>query len=200
MPDSAARKASVKRETKETRIDLELDLDGTGKYSISTGCGFFDHMLELFTLHGKFDLNLMCEGDKHTGFHHIVEDCGICLGRAFDEALSDRRGIARYGSVILPMDEALILAAADICGRSFVGFDISLPGERAGDFDSELLLEFLLSFSRSSGITLHMRKLSGENTHHIIECAFKALARTLRAAVAEDTGFKGDIPSTKGTI
>lgn len=194
------RKASVTRNTKETRITLNLNIDGRGTYNISTGCGFFDHMLELFSKHGKFDLELLCEGDKHTGFHHTVEDSGICLGRAFDEALSDRRGIARYGDVVLPMDEALVLAAVDIGGRSFLGFDLNVPSKPSADFDPELIKEFLISFSRSAGITIHIRKLAGENSHHITECAFKAFARALRAAASADAGFEGDIPSTKGTI
>ena len=194
------RKASIKRDTKETRISLELNIDGSGKYKVSTGCGFFDHMLELFALHGRFDLELTCEGDKHTGFHHTIEDSGICLGRAFDKALSDRRGIARYGSVMLPMDESLVLACADICGRALLCFDLDVPSERVGDFDSELLKEFLLSFTRCAGITLHLRKFAGENSHHIIECAFKAFARAMRLAAAADDGFLGEIPSTKGSI
>lgn len=194
------RTASAARVTDETSIELSLSLDGTGMYDIDTGCGFLNHMLELFTRHGHFDLTLRCRGDVQVDYHHTVEDVAIVLGRAFSEALADRAGINRYGHIILPMDEALILAAVDIGGRATVGYALEIPTEKVGDFDTELVKEFVLAFARSLGASIHLRSLAGENSHHIIEGAFKALARALRMAVAIDEKFASEIPSTKGTI
>lgn len=194
------RTASTARATDETQISLTLNLDGAGNYDIDTGCGFFNHMLELFTRHGRFDLMLHCQGDVQVDYHHTVEDIGIVLGRAFGEALGDRAGIQRYGSITLPMDEALILAAVDIGGRAAVGYALEIPTEKVGDFDTELVKEFLLAFARSLGAAVHVRQLAGENSHHIIEGAFKALARAMRQAVSIDSALAGEIPSTKGTI
>ena len=194
------RSASITRNTQETQIQLTLTLDGSGNYAVSTGCGFLDHMLELFARHGRFDLELTCHGDLHVDAHHTVEDVAICLGRAFDQALADRRGITRYGSVILPMDEALILAAVDISGRPALGYALDIPAQRVGDFDTELVKEFMAALVRAMGASIHLRQLAGENSHHIIEGAFKALARALRQAVAIDPACGDEIPSTKGTI
>ena len=194
------RTASAARVTDETSIELSLSLDGTGMYDIDTGCGFLNHMLELFTRHGHFDLTLRCRGDVQVDYHHTVEDVAIVLGRAFSEALADRAGINRYGHIILPMDEALILAAVDIGGRAAVGYALEIPTEKVGDFDTELVKEFVLAFARSLGASIHLRSLAGENSHHIIEGAFKALTRALRMAVAIDEKFASEIPSTKGTI
>lgn len=194
------RTATVVRNTNETKISLTLDLDGTGVGKIHTGCGFLDHMLELFARHGRFDLELSCAGDLHVDAHHTTEDVGIALGRAFDEALEDRRGIRRYGSMVLPMDEALILAAVDISGRACLGYALEIPTQKVGDFDTELVEEFMMAFSRTLGAAIHLRQLAGTNSHHIIEGAYKALARALREAVALEPGFEHEIPSTKGTI
>jgi imidazoleglycerol-phosphate dehydratase len=194
------RKAKITRKTKETDISLELCLEGAGRCSVDTGCGFLDHMLELFSAHGSFDLAIKCVGDTNVDYHHTVEDVAIVLGRAFDEALMERRGICRYGSFILPMDEALVLAAVDISGRGVLGYGLSFPTEKIGDFDTELVREFMSAFSRNLGAAVHLRQLAGENSHHIAEAAFKALARALKAAVAIDASSPGRIPSTKGTI
>lgn len=194
------REAEIKRKTAETDIELRLRLDGSGSCSVSTGVGFLDHMLELFARHGNFDLELRCTGDVHVDGHHTTEDVAIVLGRAFDEALAERRGICRYGSCILPMDEALILAAVDISGRGVLGYALEIPAPRVGDFDTELTKEFMAAFSRSLGAAVHLRQLAGENSHHIIEGAFKALARAMRQAVAIDAQNADRIPSTKGTI
>lgn len=194
------RKATIERNTAETRISLALELDGEGKYAVKTGCGFLNHMLELFARHGNFDLELACAGDTDVDFHHTTEDIGITLGRAFDQALGERRGIRRYGSVILPMDEALVLAAVDISGRPTLGWDLPIPAQKVGDFDTELVKEFMLALSRALGAAIHLRLLAGENSHHIIEGAFKALARALAQAVEIDERFRERIPSTKGTI
>lgn len=194
------RTATVVRNTNETKISLTLNLDGKGFGKIHTGCGFLDHMLELFTRHGRFDLTLSCTGDLHVDAHHTTEDVGIALGRAFDEALHDRRGIRRYGSMILPMDEALILAAVDISGRACVGYALNIPTQKVGDFDTELVEEFMMAFSRTLGASIHLRQMAGTNSHHIIEGTYKALARALREAVAFEPGFEHEIPSTKGTI
>lgn len=191
------RTAEVTRKTAETDIRLTLELDGSGNRQIDTGIGFLNHMLELFAAHGGFDLTLHCAGDLHVDGHHTTEDVAIALGRAFDMALGDRRGIHRYGDIILPMDEALVLCAVDISGRSCLGYEMQIPAQKVGDFDTELVQEFMTAFCRSMGLTLHLRKLAGYNSHHIIEAAFKALGRALRQAVA----VEGDaIPSTKGTI
>ena len=194
------RKATIERNTAETRIALTLELDGEGKYAVKTGCGFLNHMLELFARHGNFDLELACEGDTDVDFHHTTEDIGIALGRAFDQALGERRGIRRYGSVILPMDEALVLAAVDISGRPALGWDLPVPAQKVGDFDTELAEEFFWGFCRKAEVTLDFIQLAGKNTHHIIECAFKAFARALRAAVKIDESLKGKVPSSKGAL
>ena len=194
------RTASIQRDTLETQIALTIDLDGRGKSSVSTGCGFLDHMLTLFARHGRFDLTVSCHGDHQVDDHHTVEDVGICLGNAFREALGDRKGICRYGSTTLPMDETLILSAVDISGRSMLRYTASIPTEKVGTFDTELAEEFWTAFARCAGITLHIRQLDGTNSHHIIEGMFKSVARSLRAAVAIDQDFRDEIPSTKGVL
>ncbi|MCL2628861.1 MAG: imidazoleglycerol-phosphate dehydratase HisB [Oscillospiraceae bacterium] len=194
------RKAEITRKTNETDITLILNLDGTGKNNIDTGVGFLDHMLELFAAHGRFDLDIKCKGDIHVDGHHSVEDIGICLGTAFSDALGDAAGICRFSDVTLPMDEALVLCAVDVCGRSFLSLDITLPDRAVGDMDAELLEEFLQAFVRKSGVTVHLRMIDGKNAHHILEACFKALARALRAAVKIDAELKGEIPSTKGIL
>ena len=194
------RQAEIKRTTGETDIALSLNLDGTGKSNIQTGCGFLDHMLTLFAKHGRFDLTLACKGDTWVDDHHSVEDIGICLGNAFRQALGNCAGIGRYGSMLLPMDEALILCAVDISGRSYLVYNLDIPTQKVGTFDTELVEEFLVAFVRSAGITLHMRKLDGKNSHHIIEGAFKAMARALGQAVAVNADRAGEIPSTKGVL
>lgn len=194
------RQAEINRNTNETKISLALNLDGTGKGEIATGCGFLDHMLTLFARHGRFDLSLKCDGDVEVDYHHTVEDVGICLGKAFAEALGEKRGIVRYGSITLPMDETLILAAVDISGRSYLGYALDIPTEKVGDFDTELTKEFWLAFVRTSECTLHIRQLAGENSHHIIEGAFKAAGRAMKQAVAIDADFADEIPSTKGAL
>ena len=194
------RTASIQRDTLETQIALTIDLDGRGESSVSTGCGFLDHMLTLFARHGRFDLTVSCHGDHQVDDHHTVEDVGICLGTAFREALGDRKGICRYGSTTLPMDETLILSAVDISGRSMLRYTASIPTEKVGTFDTELAEEFWTAFARCAGITLHIRQLDGTNSHHIIEGMFKSVARSLRAAVAIDQYFRDEIPSTKGVL
>ena len=194
------RQAEINRNTNETKISLALNLDGTGKGDIATGCGFLDHMLTLFARHGRFDLSLKCDGDVEVDYHHTVEDVGICLGKAFAKALGEKRGIVRYGSITLPMDETLILAAVDISGRSYLGYALDIPTEKVGDFDTELTKEFWLAFVRTSECTLHIRQLAGENSHHIIEGAFKAVGRAMKQAVAIDADFADEIPSTKGAL
>lgn len=194
------RKSEIKRKTAETEIELTLELDGTGKGSIDTGIGFLDHMLILFAKHGGFDLEIKCNGDTQVDYHHTVEDVGICLGAAFCEALGDMRGITRYGSTTLPMDETLILTAVDISGRSWLSYDVQMPTMRVGCFDTELAEEFFRAFVRKANITLHIRQLAGTNTHHILEGCFKSLARTMRAAVAIDEKSGGAVPSTKGVL
>lgn len=194
------RQSNITRKTGETDITLSLNLDGSGCYDVATGVGFLDHMLELFARHGNFDLKVSCAGDVHVDDHHTAEDVAIVLGRAFDKALDDRRGINRYGSFILPMDEALILAAVDISGRAALGYALDIPTEKVGSFDTELVEEFMAAFSRALGASVHLRQLAGTNSHHIIEGAFKALARAMRQAVAIDEQCADRIPSTKGTI
>ena len=194
------RKAELKRKTGETNISLSLNLDGSGKGDINTGCGFLDHMLTLFKKHGSFDLTVKAKGDTNVDYHHTVEDVGICLGLAFKEALGDKAGIVRYGDTTLPMDEALILTAVDLSGRGFFVQDINISANKVGDFDTELVQEFLIAFSYNAGATLHVRQLSGSNAHHIIEGMFKSLARTLKKAVAIDPALKGEIPSSKGVL
>ena len=194
------RKAQINRKTAETDIALSLNLDGTGVVACVTGVGFLDHMLTLFARHARFDLSVTCTGDTYVDDHHSVEDIGICLGQAFAAALGDKRGICRYGSMILPMDEALILTAADLSGRAYLGYDLTIPTEKVGTFDTELVKEFFLGFVRCAAITLHIRQMAGENSHHIIEGTFKSAARALRAAVAIDRDFADEIPSTKGVL
>ncbi|MBQ2733445.1 MAG: imidazoleglycerol-phosphate dehydratase HisB [Clostridia bacterium] len=194
------RKAEIKRKTAETDIALALQLDGNGASHIDSGCGFLDHMLTLFAKHGSFELDLTCKGDTYVDMHHTCEDIGISLGKAFCDALGDKKGIIRYGDIILPMDEALILAAVDISGRGGYYSDMEIPAEKVGDFDTELVLEFFTAFAQNAGITLHVRKLAGKNSHHIIEGAFKAVARALRAAVSIDAKNANTVPSTKGCL
>lgn len=194
------RSAEIKRKTAETDISLTLELDGSGKGSIRSGCGFLDHMLTLFAAHGGFDLTLSCTGDTYVDYHHTVEDIGIALGKAFCIALGEKRGICRYGSIILPMDEALLLAAVDLSGRDCLGYDLAIPTEKVGDFDTELTREFWLGFVRNAGCSLHLRSLAGDNSHHIIEGAFKAAARAIKAAVRLDPDAADVIPSTKGVL
>jgi imidazoleglycerol-phosphate dehydratase len=191
---------TITRTTKETAITLTLDLDGKGESTIQSGCGFLDHMLTLFAKHGGFDLKVTCDGDTYVDDHHTVEDIGIVLGEAFAQALGDKRGITRYGSMILPMDESLILAAVDLSGRSYLGFALDIPTARVGSFDTELVEEFWLAFTRNALCTLHLRKLAGTNSHHVIEGAFKAAARALRQAVAIDPTRADELPSTKGVL
>lgn len=194
------RNAEVNRETAETKISLWLDLDGSGKTDIATGCGFMDHMLTLFAAHGRFDLMINASGDTYVDYHHLVEDLGICMGQALDEALGDRRGITRYGEKILPMDEALILTAVDISGRAFLDYRLEGLTQKVGDFDTELAREFMAAIVRNAAITLHIRQLAGENTHHILEGMFKSLGRSLSQAVSIEAGRENEIPSTKGMI
>ena len=194
------RQASITRTTKETDIALTLTLEGTGKGAIDTGCGFLDHMLTLFASHGRFDLNLTCKGDTWVDDHHSTEDIGIALGKAFDQALADRKGVVRYGSTILPMDESLILSAVDLSGRGLLGYDLSIPAQKVGTFDTELTEEFFRALAHNAGATLHIRLLAGGNSHHIIEGAFKSVARSLRTAVAIDPACAEEIPSTKGVL
>lgn len=194
------RKCELNRVTSETEITLELNLDGTGLSEINSGCAFFDHMLQQLAKHSRFDLNVNCNGDTEVDYHHSVEDIGILLGKAFSNALGDKRGICRYGNVILPMDESLVLCAVDISGRSYLSFDVDFASQKIGDFDTELVEEFFTAFVRNSGITLHIKKLSGANSHHIAECIFKAFARVLRDAVSIDESLNNEIPSTKGSL
>ena len=194
------RASQINRKTAETDIQLSLDLDGKGNSEIDTGCGFLDHMLTLFARHGRFDLTVKCVGDINVDYHHTVEDVGICLGKAFKEALGDKRGIVRYGDTALAMDEALILTSVDISGRSCLSYKIELTRRKIGDFDSELVEEFLLSFVRNCPMALHVVKMSGSNSHHIVEGAFKSMARSLKKAVAIDEEYKDEIPSTKGVL
>ena len=194
------RTANIKRDTKETQIQLTLDLDGAGTSSIATGCGFLDHMLTLFARHGDFDLTVACHGDTQVDCHHSVEDIGICLGKAFTQALGDKRGITRYGQFLLPMDETLVLSAVDLSGRDYLSWAVDLPTAKVGDFDTELAKEFWLGFVRNCPASIHIRELAGENTHHILEAVFKGMGRTLKEAVALDQKHLDEIPSTKGTL
>ena len=194
------RTAKLRRTTGETDVAVVLDLDGAGKSEISTGCGFLDHMLTLFARHGRFDLTVQAKGDTWVDDHHTVEDVGITLGDAFARALGDKRGVTRYGSAILPMDEALILTAVDLSGRGLLCYDLAIPTEKVGAFDTQLVGEFFAAFTRRADVTLHVRQLAGTNSHHIIEGAFKSLARSLRAAVAIDPAAAGEVPSTKGVL
>ena len=190
----------IMRVTNETDIKLKLNVDGVGKYNNDTGCGFLNHMLDLFAKHGSFDLEVACKGDVEVDDHHTVEDIGIALGEAFSKALGEKRGIARYGKMLLPMDEALVLCAVDVSGRSYLGFDVEFSTEKVGDFDTQLAKEFFLALTRSMGATLHFKMLAGENSHHIMEACFKGFGRALREAVAIDEKHKYEIPSTKGTL
>lgn len=192
--------AELKRNTAETRISVFLNLDGTGKSEIATGCGFLDHMLTLFSRHGRFDLKVTCIGDTQVDYHHTVEDIGITLGTAFSQALGEKRGICRYGDTLLPMDEALILSAVDLSGRSCLGFDLPIPTQKVGDFDTELVEEFWLGFVRKAECSLHIKEFAGSNSHHIIEGAFKSVARSLKKAVLIDPVYADEIPSTKGVL
>ena len=194
------RQAEIKRTTKETDISLSLNIDGKGQSEINTGCGFLDHMLTLFASHGRFDMNLTCKGDVQVDYHHTAEDIGIVLGKAFAEAMGDKRGITRYGSFLLPMDEALIMTALDISGRAYLVHDLDIPSKKVGDFDTELCEEFWRAFAFNSQITLHIKQLSGTNSHHIIEGAFKSVARALKQALTVDEKLCGEIPSTKGVL
>ena len=194
------RTAAINRVTAETSISLKLELDGSGASTVDSGCGFLDHMLTLFAKHGGFDLELTCKGDTQVDYHHTAEDIGICLGMAFKEALGDKKGIVRYGYMILPMDETLILTAVDLSGRSFLACELEIPTEKVGDFDTELVEEFWAAFVRTSESTLHIRQISGRNSHHIIEGVFKSAARSLREAVSLDPRFADSLPSTKGVL
>ena len=196
----AERTADINRKTAETDIKLTLNIDGSGKSNVDTGCGFLDHMLTLFARHGRFDLNVTCVGDTYIDYHHTAEDIGISLGKAFSEAIGDKKGIVRYGNFILPMDEALILSAVDISGRSYLAYGLEIPTEKVGDFDTELVEEFWLGFVRNADVTLHIKQLAGTNSHHIIEGAFKSVARSLKVAVSIDKDFADEIPSTKGVL
>lgn len=194
------RTSNIKRLTAETNIELTLDLDGKGRSDIDTGVGFLDHMLTLFAKHSRFDLAVKCKGDVQVDFHHTAEDIGIALGQAFYEAIGDKKGITRYADTTLPMDETLILSAVDISGRSYLGYDAQCPTAKVGDFDTELSEEFWQGFTREGRITLHIKKLEGRNSHHIIEGIFKSVARTLRKATRLDPELEGEVPSTKGVL
>ena len=194
------RSASIERNTAETQIKLTLNLDGSGKNRIDTGVGFLDHMLELFARHGRFDLEVSCKGDTRVDDHHSTEDIGIALGAALEKALGDKKGIVRYGQTILPMDESLILSAVDLSGRGLLAYDLQIPTEKVGTFDTELTEEFFRALAVNARCTLHLRQLAGKNSHHIIEGAFKSTARSLRAAVRLDPECAGEIPSTKGVL
>ncbi len=194
------RTAQIERNTNETQIRLTLNVDGRGQYQVDTGCGFLDHMLELFARHGSFDLAVTCQGDTQVDDHHTVEDIGIALGKAFAQALGDLRGVYRYGNFLLPMDEALVLCAVDLSGRGYLGWQMELPTEKVGTFDTELAEEFWIAFSRNCGATLHFQQMAGRNSHHILEAAFKGMGRALRQAVAIEPGRENEIPSTKGIL
>lgn len=194
------REITINRKTNETDIRLTLNLDGSGKCDIETDCGFLKHMLELFAHHGKFDLYIKCVGDSNVDFHHTTEDIGICLGRAFDKLLGDRKGICRYGYFVMPMDEALIVCAVDICGRTTCGYGLKIAAEKVGDFDTELTHEFLFALAREMKASIHANMLAGENSHHIIEATFKGLSRALKTAVTIDAQNPNSVPSTKGTL
>jgi len=194
------RESTLSRQSKETDVKVVLNIDGTGKYDIETGCGFLNHMLELFAKHGDFDLQIKCTGDTNVDYHHTTEDIALVLGEAFLKALGDRKGIYRYGEASIPMDEAMVMTVVDLSGRSYVVNKLNIPAERVGDFDTELVNEFMIAFSRRSGLNLHIYQMSGENAHHIIEAAFKGLARALKKAAAIDPKHAGEIPSTKGVL
>ena len=190
----------IERSTNETSISLSLELHGKGRAEIDTGCGFLNHMLTLFARHGSFDLSVCCKGDIDVDYHHTTEDIGICLGQAFRDKMGDKRGITRYGSIVLTMDETLVLCAADLSGRGGFYGELSIPTEKVGDFDTELCEEFFIAFAREAGITLHLRQLTGKNSHHILEACFKAVARSLKMALSPDTANPDSVPSTKGVL
>lgn len=190
----------IQRKTGETDVTVDLCLDGSGQSKVDTGVGFLDHMLTLFAVHGRFDLTVTCRGDVQVDDHHSVEDVGIVLGQAFARAVGDKKGVRRYGSCLLPMDEALVLVAADLSGRDVLRYGLQIPSQKVGTFDTELVREFFLAFVRNAGVTLHLRQLDGENSHHIIEAAFKGFGRALRQAVEYDPACQGEIPSTKGVL
>ena len=194
------RTAEIKRKTAETDIDLSLNIDGTGASVCKTGCGFLDHMLTLFAKHSRIDLNVTCKGDVEVDYHHTAEDIGICLGKALSDAMGDKRGIVRYGDIILPMDETLILSAVDVSGRGELYCRLDIPAEKVGDFDTELCEEFFIAFARNAGITLHILQLAGKNSHHVIEGTFKSVAHSIGKALAIDERFANEIPSTKGAL
>ena len=194
------RQSEISRKTGETDVQVRLELDGTGEYTIDTGVGFLNHMLELFARHGRFNLQVTCKGDTWVDDHHSTEDIGIALGQAFDKALGDRKGITRYGSMLLPMDESLIESAVDISGRGMLAYGLDIPTEKVGTFDTELVEDFFQAFAQNARCTLHIRQLAGRNSHHIIEGAFKSVARSLRKAVKIDPDTAGEIPSTKGVL
>ncbi|MDE1568824.1 imidazoleglycerol-phosphate dehydratase HisB [Aquabacter sediminis] len=194
------RKAEIVRETKETKVRLSVNLDGTGRNHVATGIGFLDHMLDLLARHARFDLDIVAEGDLHVDFHHTTEDVGIVLGQAVRRALGDMRGITRYADLHLPMDETLTRVALDISGRPYLVFRTSFSAPKIGEFDTELVREFFQAFASNAGVTLHVETLYGDNNHHIAESCFKGLARALRAAVAIDPAAAGEIPSTKGAL
>lgn len=194
------RTSNISRKTAETDIKLKLNIDGKGQSNIDTGCGFFDHMLTLFAKHGGFDLDVYCKGDINVDYHHTVEDIGIALGQAFFEALGDKKGIYRYGDIILPMDEALILSAVDFSGRSYLGLDLKIRAKKVGDFDTELVEEFFIALTSNAKINLHVRQLAGKNSHHVIEGVFKAVARAFKNAVKIDIDNRDSVPSTKGVL
>ena len=194
------RQSQIVRKTAETDIQLALNIDGSGATNIDTGCGFLNHMLTLFAKHAHYDLDVKCIGDTDVDYHHTVEDVGICLGKAFNEALGDKKGINRYGDKIIPMDEALILTAVDVSGRAFCACDIDVRADKVGDFDTELAPEFWQAFAANAGCTVHIRQLAGQNAHHVIEGVFKSMARTMRRASEIDPRFANDIPSTKGVL
>jgi imidazoleglycerol-phosphate dehydratase len=194
------RTSEIKRKTAETDIEIKLNIDGKGNAEIDTGCGFMDHMLTLFASHGKFDLYVKCVGDTDVDYHHSVEDIGIALGQAFLEALGDKRGIVRYGNMVLPMDESLILCALDISGRDCLVYDLDIPTEKVGNMDTELVEEFFLGFVRNAKVTLHIKKLDGKNSHHIIEGTFKSFARAIKMAASIDPAYADEVPSTKGVL
>ena len=194
------RQAAIERKTKETQIALSLNLDGEGKAQIDTGVGFLNHMLELLAFHGRFDLTVTCRGDTQVDDHHSVEDIGIALGLAFAQALGEKKGIVRYGNFLLPMDEALVLCAVDLCGRDTLGWQVTIPAQKVGAFDTELVQEFLLGFTRNAGACLHFVQMAGTNSHHIIEAVFKGLGRALRQAVSVDPAQADQTPSSKGVL
>ena len=194
------RTAEIRRTTAETDVTLTLALDGAGRADVATGVGFLDHMLTLFARHGSFDLSVQCKGDTDVDYHHTTEDIAICLGQAFREAMGDKRGITRYGSILLPMDEALMLCAVDISGRGGFYGELAIPTEKVGEFDTELCEEFFIAFAREAGLTLHLRQIAGRNSHHIIEACFKAAARSLKTALSPDEANPDAIPSTKGVL